>query len=233
MASLSLFELNEHLRRVVALNFPEPLWVRCELAQVSPWRGHHFLTLIEKDPESEEIIAHSEGVFWEGDYLRAFQRVGRLLEELLQEGMEVQLKVQPVFHERHGLQLKVLDVDPSYTLGQWELRRRHILEQLQKEGLLELNRQRPLPVVLQRIAVVSSAQAAGWQDFRRHLEENEFGYRFQLRFFQVAMQGALVREEVSDALNKIAAQAADFDAVVLIRGGGARLDLAAFDDLDL
>ncbi len=231
--SHTLFEINEFLRRVIALNLPEALWIRAELADVKSSKGHHYLDLVQKAEGGGEIIAQGQAVIWYKNYRALQKKVGTVLESLLQPGMEVLLLAKPEFHERFGMKLMVEDIDPAHTLGKLEMQRRETIAKLQKLALLEKNGRLPLPVVLQRIAVLSSEKAAGFQDFLKHLGGNSFGYRFQVDFFQVAVQGALVEKEVIAQLDTIAKKRADYDAVVIIRGGGARLDLAAFDSLPL
>ncbi|MBI5917471.1 MAG: exodeoxyribonuclease VII large subunit [Bacteroidetes bacterium] len=231
--SHSLFEVHEFIRRVIALNLPEALWVRCELADVKDSRGHFYLDLVQKKEDGDEIIAQGQAVIWQKNYRALQKKLGLDMALLLQPGMEILLLAKPEFHERYGLKLMVEDIDPTYTMGKLELKRREIIRQLQAQNLLEKNRRLPLPPVVQRVAVLSSERAAGFQDFLKHLTENSFGYQFQIEFFQAAVQGIQVEKEMADQLQKLARRAADFDAVAIIRGGGARLDLAAFDSLEL
>lgn len=234
MNPLSLFELQTFLRQVVALNFPEALWVRCELAQVSQSRGHVYLDLVEKGENESEPSAQASAVIWQSALRRLHTKLGASnLNALLQTGTELLLRVKVEFHERYGLKLMVEDIDPSYTLGKLEQRRRQLYEQIRQQGLVGKNRQVPLPPVLQRIVVISSETAAGYQDFQQHLAENTYGYHFKLQFFAAAMQGNQVETEVLKQLRSIQRQADRFDVVVLIRGGGAKLDLAGFDSLPL
>lgn len=233
MQTYRLFELNEYIRRVLALNLPEAVWVSCELADSRLARGHYFLQLLEKGEDSEDIIAQSEAVLWETTYRRLRRTIGRELDALLQEGMEVRLKVRVDFHERYGLKLTVEDVDPAYTLGKLELQRRQTIQELERLQLAHKNKRLPLPIVVQRIAVLSSEQAAGWQDFQEQLLENSYGYHIQFQLFASAVQGEAVRSEMLAQLRKIRLQRQKFDCVAIIRGGGARLDLTAFDDLEL
>lgn len=228
----SLFDLNEHLRRVVALNFPQSVWIAAEIAQIGRSRGHWYLDLVQKGTD-ETFVAQGQAALWAADHRRLRAALGPALDAVLREGLAVKLRVRPDFHERYGLKLHIEDVDPAHTLGQLALQRQQALQTLKAAGLLERNRQLPLPLVLQRIAVVSSEDAAGYQDFREHLAQNAWGYRFQCRFFQAAVQGRHAESELIRALDNIRAQAADFDGAVLLRGGGARLDLAVFDALDL
>lgn len=229
----TLFDLNEHVRRVLALNFPESLWVSCEIGQLSRSRGHHFFTLVQKAEDGDELLARAEAVLWAGRHRKLKKEIGMMLPSLLQEGIEVLLKVSLDFHERYGLKLIVENIDPSYTMGKMEQRRRQIIEQLRAERLHEKNGRLPLPPVLQRIAVISSEEAAGLQDFLRQLERNAYGYRFRTQLFPAAVQGEQVEAEILRQLRRIRRQQPPFDCTVIIRGGGSRLDLAGFDNLEL
>ena len=159
--------------------------------------------------------------------------MGGNTEGVLSNGAEVRLRGRLDFHERYGLKFVIEDVDPTFTLGKMELERQELIARLAAEGLLKLNAQQQLPSVLQRLAVISSETAAGWEDFRSHIDENIYGYDFDIQFYAAAMQGIFVEKEVMRQLKAIEARQADFDAVALIRGGGARLDLAAFDGGEL
>lgn len=234
MKILSLQELTEFLRRVVALNFQQPIWVTAEIGQLSESRGHIFLDLLQKsDSVGGEIVANAQAILWSKTYARQRQTHGKTLDEVLQQGLQVKLKVQIEFDERFGLRLLVEEIDPTHTFGQAELDRRRTLENLKKSGLLQKNGSLRLPPVLQKIAVVSSENAAGWVDFRQHLAQNFYGYHFDLQLFTASVQGANAAVEVPAAFEKISKNAADFDCAVVLRGGGARLDLAVFDHLEI
>lgn len=230
---ISLFELNEHLRRILALNFPQPLWITAEIAQIGESKGHYYLDLVQKAAESDEIVAQAQAALWAGEYRQLLRRLGMSLQMVLREGQEVKIQVRPDFHERYGLKLHITDIDPAFTLGQLDLQRRQTVQTLREQGLFDLNRQLALPRVLQRIALISSETAAGKQDFIRQLAENQFGYHFDLQFFPAAVQGKDAGPDIIRALAAIAATPARFDCVVLVRGGGSRLDLSAFDGLEL
>ncbi|HMN91317.1 MAG TPA: exodeoxyribonuclease VII large subunit [Saprospiraceae bacterium] len=229
----TLYELNEYIRRILALNLSEALWIRAEIMQLNEARGHYFIELVQKSEQHDDLIAQASAVIWQGTFRQMRSKIGRLLADLLQEGVEVQLKVRVDFHERYGLKLVIEDIDPAYTLGQLEMRRRQTLDTLRQEGYFGKNAALPLPIVLQRIAVISSERAAGYQDFLQHLKENIYGYTFDCQLFETAMQGEQVEPELLRQLKNIARQRERFDCVVIIRGGGARFDLAAFDRLPL
>ena len=231
MQIYSLFELNEYIRRILALNLPDSVWIECEIAQVGESRGHYFLSLIQKD--GDQIIAQMEAVLWQQQYRRLRRQLGLSIRALLQAGISVRLKAKVDFHERYGLKLTVEEIDPAHTIGQLEMQKRANLQKLQELGLLKLNQQQRLPLVLQRIAIISSKNAAGLQDFLNQMVSNPYHYHFHMQLFPAAMQGEQVEIEVRKQLKKIEAAKESYDCIVLIRGGGAKLDLLAFDQYEL
>ena len=233
MESYSLFELNEFTRRIFALNFPDALWVRAEVAQLKESRGQHYLTLIQKAEASEKIIAQVDAMIWNKTYWVLRRKLKNILPNLLQEGVELLLEVKVEFDERYGLKLMIVDIDPSYTIGKLELKRQEILQKLAKANLLDRNTQLVLPPVVQRIAVLSSNSAAGLEDYIAQLQNNPYGYQFKNVLFSIAVQGVRVEAELLAQLKKIALKKEQFDAVVLIRGGGSKIDLGAFDSFAL
>ena len=232
-ASYSLYELNEYIRRVVALNFSEPIWVDCEIAQVKEVRGNVYLDLVYHDKTSNEITAQISANIWFKTFLFIKNKLGALLPSLIKEGTHVLLKVQVEFSERYGMKLIVEDIDPAFTIGQMEMNRQKILQKLLDEGLTHLNKLTKLPSVVQRIAVISSETAAGYIDFKNHLLQNGHGYQYSVKLFQVAMQGQNTEREVCQALDEINENSRNFDCVLIIRGGGSRLDLAWFDNFNI
>jgi exodeoxyribonuclease VII large subunit len=233
-ASVTLLELTEHLRQVVALNYREPLWIMAEVAQANASRGHLYLDLIEKNADSEEgIVAQVPAIVWARDWQQMRRQHGATLDEALREGRSIRCRVRVDFHERYGLKLHVVEVDTAYALGVLALERQQHLATLRGMDLLERQRTLALPWVCQRVAVVTSQEAAGWHDFRDQLERNTWGYGFRCTAFFAAVQGKNAPTELAAALAAISGRADDFDCVVLVRGGGAKLDLAAFDHLDV
>ncbi len=228
----TLFDLNEHIRRVVALNFQQPLWITAEIAELGQSRGHFYLQLVQKG-EGDELLAQAAAVVWAQDYRRLYKTLGLQLDAVLREGLEVKMSVRVDFHEQYGFKLQIIDIDPEHTIGQLERQRRQVIQTLRQSGLLERNSALLLPVVLQRIAVITSEGAAGFQDFREQLGQNSFGYRFHCQLFSSAVQGKNAESELLASLAQVAARADEFDCAVIVRGGGARLDLAAFDGLAL
>lgn len=230
MESLSLLELNEYIQRVYALNFPEALWVHFELSNVKNSRGNLYFDCIEKDDQTDDILAHQGGAIWRRQLSFIKKKLGKVAEDILDDGVVVSAKVRVDFHTRYGAKLIIEDIDPSYTFGQLALEREKTIEKLRSEGLFDLNREKETPLVLQRIAVVSNETAAGYQDFLDQLENNHFGYAFDIDLFESALQGKQVEFEVPYQLEEIANEENGYDLVVMIRGGGSKLDLSAFDN---
>ncbi|NJN33425.1 MAG: exodeoxyribonuclease VII large subunit [Saprospiraceae bacterium] len=228
----TLHELNVFLRRVVALNFTESVWVTAEIGQINESRGHYYLSLLEKN--EDEIVAQIQAVIWARDFARIRRQLsanteGVSADTVLTDGMSIKFRGRLEFHEVYGLKIIIEEIDATYTIGKLELQRLKTIAELKKAGLIGKNSQLFLPRVVQRIAVISSETAAGWQDFLNHIVKNDYGYRFDIQLFQSAMQGSLVERTMLQQLETIKAEKQNFDAIVIIRGGGARLDLAAFD----
>ncbi|MCR9099635.1 MAG: exodeoxyribonuclease VII large subunit [bacterium] len=233
MEKHTLYELNEYIRRIIALNLPAPVWVSCEIYQLNVSRGHRYLSLVQKAEGQDQIIAQSDAVLWQRQYRKLERKLGASLSQILREGTAVLLQVSIDFSERYGLKLVVEDIDLAYTMGQLEQQRRATFERLKAEQLLSKNRNQKLPLVPQRLAVISSPTAAGLEDLMRQLEQNEYGYQFQARVFAAAMQGQNAPSEVAAQIRNIQSLTRPYDAIIIARGGGARLDLAAFDDYEL
>ena len=231
--ALSLLELNGLVRDVVEQCLWDYYWVQAELSEARTSRGHCYMELIQKEEGSNTPVAKAKAACWASVWAVIRPRFERVTGQRLAAGMKVMLKVKAQFHENYGFSWIVADIDPTFTLGDMARRRREIIEQLKAEGVLELNKELPLPLFTQNIAVISSAEAAGYGDFCRQLADNDYGFRFNVRLFQAIVQGELVESSIIAALNEINKQVDAFDCVVIIRGGGAASDMLGFDTLAL
>lgn len=230
MESLSLLELNALVRRSLEQCLPDEYWIQAELSDVrSNTTGHCYLEFVQKDPRSNSLIAKARGMIWNNIYRLLKPYFEETTGQLFTSGIKVLVKVTVQFHELYGYSLTVLDIDPTYTIGDMARRRREILLQLEADGVLTLNKELEMPVLPQRIAVVSSATAAGYGDFCHQLRHNSGGFFFYAELFPALMQGNQVEESVLTALDRINARLSEFDVVVIIRGGGATSDLSGFD----
>ena len=232
--ALTLFELNSLVRELVEVSFDKPYWVVGELSDASTpaFGGHFYGELVQKDEASDRIVARARITCWARNYNIIRLRFQKEAGETLRKGLLVKLLVKVSFHEQYGYSLNVLDIDSTFTLGDLAKRRREILLQLEKDGILHDNQSLPLPRLLRRIAVISSPTAAGYGDFCHQLEQNDFGFRFDVKLFPAVMQGEQVPESIIAALEAIASPPT-FDLVVIIRGGGASSDLSDFDSYEL
>ena len=229
--SCSLYELTTQVRRTLEDSFADAYWVRAETSdvRVNAASGHCYLEFVEKSPETNQLIAKARGSIW----ARTFRLLKPYFEletgQAFTSGLKVLVKVTVEFHELYGFSLNVLDIDPSYTLGDMMRRRQEIIRRLQDEGVFDLNRELVLPELTRRLAVITSPTAAGYEDFTNQLLNNPQGYPFYIKLFPALMQGEKTEESVIAALDRIYEHRDLFDAVVIIRGGGATSDLNSFD----
>ena len=229
----SLFELNSLVREVIECEMPNEYWVEAELSECRELRGHCYLELIQKDERSATPIAKAQARCWASKWTMIRPYFERTTGQQLHAGMKVLLKVYAQFHEAYGFSWIITDIDPTYTLGDMARKRQEIIRQLKEEGVFDLQKELSLPLFCQRIAVISSETAAGYGDFCNQLADNPYGFQFQTWLFPAIMQGEGVEQSIINALNRINDVSDDFDAVVIIRGGGATSDMSGFDTLAL
>lgn len=226
---LNLLELQTLVREGLEEMFPRRLWVRAEVASVSAKLGGHcYLELSQT--EDERVVAKTRAVIWASKWRVLKPFFESVTGESLRPGIEILVQVQVTYSELYGFALSVIDINPEFSLGKKEDLRLKTIKRLQDEGLMDLQKELAFPTLPWRFAVVSAEDAAGYGDFMRHLGENEFGFRFEVRLFPAVMQGEACPQSVADALHEIAECGETFDAVLLLRGGGSALDLACFDD---
>lgn len=231
--SLTLYELNSLVRQSIALTMPDAYWVEAELSELREVRGHCYMELVEKDEYGNTPVAKASAKCWKNTWMFVRQHFERVTGRPMRPGMKVLLKVTADFHEAYGFSWIVNDINPEFTMGDMARRRQEIIRQLKAEGVFELQKELSLPMFAQRVAVISSANAAGYGDFCHQLSANEDGLWFAPSLFPATMQGEAVSASVIRALNEINLRADDFDVVVIIRGGGATSDLSGFDTLEL
>ncbi|MBR5936359.1 MAG: exodeoxyribonuclease VII large subunit [Bacteroidaceae bacterium] len=234
MDTITLQELNGRVKSTLQFEMPDAYWVQAEISGISPsGQGHCYLELVQKDTTGRTFLAKAKANVWRNTWLKIKPYFEAETGESLKVGMKVLLQVTVTFHEVYGYSLVVQDIDPTYTMGDMARRRKEILDQLAKDGVIGLNHELEIPVLPHRIAVISSATAAGYGDFRNQLANNVYGFRFYVKLFQAAMQGDDVERSVIAALDAVAARMDDFDLVVIIRGGGAVSELSCFDSYNL
>lgn len=230
--AISLREFNNRIKQLLNNRMVQNCWIVADLSDVAIRGGHCYLELVEKNAAGA-TVAKVRGIIWAGrvQYLRS--KFLAVTGQDLKSGLKVMVEASVNYHEQYGLSVIITDIDPSYTIGDMERLRREILARLQKEGVIDMNRQLPIPPVPQRIAVVSAAGAAGYGDFMNQLHNNSYKLQFYTCLFPATMQGSNTSPSIIAALDKIAGNMDMFDCVVIIRGGGSTSDLNSFDDYNL
>lgn len=231
--ALTLYELNSLVVELIDKVMPNSYWVEAEIADARESKGHLYLELIEKDESTNIPIARASAKCWRSSWLMIGPHFERVAGVKLRAGLQIMIQVHAQFHAQYGFSWIIDDINPEYTMGSMARKRNEIIAQLKSEGVFDLQRELCLPLFAQRIAVISSASAAGYGDFCNQLQHNEYGFRFQMQLFQAFMQGEQVEQSIVAALNLISTKEDDFDCVVIIRGGGATADLSGFDTLVL
>ena len=252
MEFVDLLTLQNSIKEGLCDLFPEKLWVKAEIASVqSRMNGHCYLELVQS--EEGRQLAKVKAVIWRSKFpmIRAFFREATGKD--LAEGQQILVLAQVSYSELYGLSLVIDDINPEFTVGDAELRKRETIRKLEEDGMMDLQQELVLPAIPYRLAVISAPDAAGFGDFKRHLTENPYGFYFEVDLFPATMQGESAPESITDALAEIesagagrpvakeeaaeggptADRSGGYDAVLILRGGGSNLDLACFDDYGL
>lgn len=229
---LHLFELQQQMRGGIEEIFPGKIWVCAEVASVQvKANGHCYMDLSQSI--GGKVVAKAKAVIWRSHYAPISIYYREVTGEDIKPGVELLVRVLVTYSEIYGLTLTIDEVEPRYTLGAAELARRQSIERLEKEGLMDRQKQLVPARLPYRLAVITARDAAGFGDFKRHLSENEYGFVFELDLFEATMQGETAPESITDAIACVESAACGYDAVLILRGGGSALDLACFDDYGL
>lgn len=231
---ITLGELQEMIKRSVEKSLPSKYWVRAETGEVKVHSaGHCYIDLIERNPKDSAVTAKLQAVIWAS----AFRMVKPYFETTtgrkLERGLNILVCVQVSYSPVYGLSLVISDIDPSFTIGEQELARQRTIKRLQEEGMFELNSDLELPLLPRRVAVISSESAAGFRDFVKHIESNDYGFNIGITLFQAPMQGESAPPGIISEMEKVASESDRFDLLLIIRGGGSVQDLICFDDYNL
>ena len=229
---VDLFALQSQLKQGVELLFPKRIWVKAEVSAVKARNGGHcYLELSQSDANG--LIAKASAIIWSSKYRIIAPYFETVTGSPIQEGMVILVEVQINYSQLYGLSLIINDIDPEYSVGIKEMERKMTIERLQKEGLIDLQKELQLPLLPYKVAVISAEDAAGYRDFIRHIAENPYGFSIDITLFPALMQGADCPQSIISALDSVMETGEEWDAVLILRGGGAKLDLACFDDYEL
>lgn len=234
MDSISLSELTNRIQETLKINFDAAVWIRAEISELREnYNGHCYLELIEKENNTDVLLAKTKATIWSSTYKMLKPYFESSTGQNLRSGLSVLVAVSVEFHGVYGFSLNIRDIDPTFTIGEMAARRLKIIRQLEEDGIADMNKQLPFPRLPQRLAVISSATAAGYGDFCDQLRNDSSRFVFYTKLFQATMQGDQAESSIIAALEKIYDHADLFDVVVIIRGGGATTDLACFDSYNM
>ena len=234
MEAIGLYQLNSLVKRELKNRFPDSFLVIAEIADVKENRsGHCYLELVEKREEDDAVIATARATIWAFTYRMLRPYFETTTGKSLQKGIKVLVRVEIVFHELYGYSLNIKDIDPTFTVGDLERKRKEIIDRLTQEGVIDMNRELEFPMLPKTVAIISSPTAAGYGDFVDQLHRNVYGYAFHTKLFPAIMQGEKTTESIIAALERIYEYESLFDVVVIIRGGGSQTDLGSFDSYEL
>jgi len=234
MNSISLSELTSRIQDAIKLNFDSAVWIRAEISELRENPGGHcYLELIEKDSSSDAILAKTKATIWASTYRMLKPYFESTTGQSLRAGLNVLVAVSVEFHGVYGFSLNIRDIDPTFTIGEMAVRRMQIIRQLEADGIVDMNKQLEFPELPQRLAIISSATAAGYGDFCDQLKNDPSHFAFYQKLFPAIMQGEQAEKSIIAALEKIYENIELFDVVVIIRGGGATTDLVCFDSYEL
>lgn len=229
---IDLFELQTKLKEGIDCLFPSRLWVKAEVSAIKARPGGHCWLELSQSNDGG-LVAKASAVIWSSRYRFIAPYFESVTGSSLSEGMVILVEVQPNYSQLYGFSLIINDIDPEYSLGVKELERQRTIERLKSEGLFGLQKELDLPALPYRLAVVSAEDAAGYRDFVRHIEENPYGFSYDITLFPALMQGVECPSSIISALDAVMDSGIHFDAVLILRGGGSKLDLSCFDDYDL
>ena len=229
---IDLFEFQSRLKKGVESLFPNRLWIKAEVAAVKARNGGHcYMELSQSDENG--LVAKASAIIWSSKYRFIAPYFESVTGSPIQEGMVILVEVQPTYSQLYGFSLIINDIDPEYSLGLKELERQKTIERLQSEGLMDLQKELALPALPYHLAVISASDAAGYRDFMRHLDENPYGFKVAPDLYPALMQGVDCPASIIAALDAVMESGKGYDAVLILRGGGSKLDLACFDDYEL
>lgn len=231
--ALTLYELNNLVSEVISSVMPDEYWVEAEISELRVVRGNCYMELVQKAEDTRTPVARASAKCWRTYWTLVQSSFERVTGRQICPGIKVMMRVHADFHEAYGFSWIVTDINPEYTLGDIARRRREIIARLKEEGVFDLQKELIIPLFAQRVAVISSDNAAGYDDFCNQLQNNEKGLAFSVKLYPAVMQGESTETSVIDALDRIYKDEDKFDVVVIIRGGGATSDLSGFDTLSL
>jgi exodeoxyribonuclease VII large subunit len=229
---ITLGELQERIKGVIESSFSGRYWVRAETGEVKIHsQGHCYIDLIEKSKGGGGVTAKVQAVIWASSFRMLKPYFETTTGRALERGLSILVKV--TYSQVYGMSLVITDIDPAFTIGEQEIIRQKSIMRLSQEGMFEINSSLDIPLLPSRLAVISSEGAAGYRDFVKHLEDNDYGFSFSIKLFPAPLQGDSAPDGIIEQMEMVAREMDNFDILLIIRGGGAAQDLVCFDDYNL
>ena len=229
----SLLEVTSSIQKTLALRYTSSFWVMAEMNKLNyyPQSGHCYPDLVEK--MDGKVIAQLKSTLWRDDYNRINDRFLSVVKSPLKDGIRILFCARVTFDSMHGLALRITDIDPVFSLGELEREKQESIALLKKDGLFDLNRTLPFPLLPKRLAIISVETSKGYADFRKMIDGNQYGYRFSYHLFPSLLQGDRAIDSILSQLGRIRKVVSHFDVVAIIRGGGGEVGLSCFNDFRL
>lgn len=231
----SLHEIAQQIQEALSVQFPSAYWIKAELNKLNYYvhSGHCYPELVEK--KDGRVIAQMRSVLWRTDYIRVNSQFKQVLNEPLKDGIKILFLANIVFHPEYGLSLRILDIDPGYTLGDLEKEKQETIRELRAEGIYDQNKKLPFPLLPQRLAIISVESSKGYADFMRIIRaaEEDWNYRFFPMLFPSLLQGDDAVPSMIRQLRQIRKVKHHFDVVAIIRGGGGDIGLSCYNHFQL
>lgn len=230
---ISLLDLSLDIKKVLTEKFQGAFWVKAEMNQLNYYKhsGHCYPELVEK--QDGKVVAQMRANLWKMDYFRINNQFRKVLGEPLKDGIKILFLATVSFEPAYGLALRIVDIDPSYTLGDLEREKQETIQRLEGEGIFDANKKLKLPLLPQRLAIISVETSKGYKDFLGKIEGNSWGYKFFHMLFPSLLQGDKIMQSITAQLKRIRKVMHHFDAVAIIRGGGGEVGLSSYNNCDL
>lgn len=229
----SLLEVANSVGKTIASRYSTAFWMKAEINKLNYYAmsGHCYPELVEK--RDGRVIAQMKSNLWNSDFIRINEQFLQVLNEPLKDGIQVLMYTAIQFDPVYGLSLRIIDIDPAYSLGELERERLATIERLKREGLFDANRWTPFPVLPQRIAIISVETSKGYADFLNVIDGNTWGYKFFHFLFPALLQGDRSVPSIIAQLHRIRKVLTHFDVVAIIRGGGGDVGLSSYNNYEL
>ena len=229
----SLSEVTKSIEKTITGRYCSTFWVKAEMIKLNLYTasGHAYPDLVEK--KDGRVIAQLRSVIWKNDFERSNEAFKQAINEPLKDGITIMFQARVTYNSIHGLSLQIVDINPSFSLGELEMERLRTIERLKEEGIFDLNKRLSLPMVPKRLALISVATSKGFSDFNQVIESNAAGYNVFTYLFPSLLQGDNAVETMIEALNAVNAVKDCFDAVLIIRGGGGDVGLSCYNNYEL